>query len=87
MDSQNPSILWKKVHLDTKLKLQWFEFPSGIVFENEKFRTFKIVSIFNVKTASCDTVSTVVDFDIIFLNQVKRELEYLYWVLKEEKET
>lgn len=80
-----PSIFWENAKLHTKLKLQWFEFPSGIIFENEKFRTAQIASIYNVKTASCDAVSTMVDFDIIFLNQVRRELEYLCWVLKENE--
>lgn len=56
-----PSAVWHRVKLHTKLKLQWFEFPSGIIFENEKFRTTKLASVFNVKTASCDTVSTSVD--------------------------
>lgn len=56
-----PSAVWYRVKLHTKLKLQWFEFPSGIIFENEKFRTIKLASVFNVKTASCDAVSTTVD--------------------------
>ncbi len=56
-----PSVFWENTKLHTKLKLQWFEFPSGIIFENQKFRTTQIASIYNVKTASCDAVSTNVD--------------------------
>ncbi len=28
----------------------------------------------------------IVDFDFVFLNQIKKELEYLVWVLKGEYE-
>ena len=61
VDSPNPSILWEKVHLDTKLKLQRFEFPSGIIFEGKKFGTTKIAIIFNAKSVFLHADSTSVE--------------------------
>ncbi len=58
---KNPSEIWEKVNLDTKLKLQWFEFPSGIVFENKKFRTQHLATIFNAKSVLVSTDDANVD--------------------------
>ncbi len=43
------------------MKLQWFEFPQGITFENEKFRTTKIASVYKTKEAFLPPKSAVVD--------------------------
>ncbi len=56
-----PSTPWSKATIDNKLKLQWFQFPSGVFFNGEKFGTAKIASIFNVKSAFLDADSTSVD--------------------------
>lgn len=58
---KSPAEFWEKAKLHTKLKLQWFEFPSGITFENEKFRTAQIANVFNVKSRLSGRNSTNVD--------------------------
>lgn len=45
----NPSSTWKKMSLDIKIKLQWFVFPEGVIFDGNKFRTTKLSSIFKLK--------------------------------------
>lgn len=45
----SPSTTWKKMSLDTKIKLQWFVFPEGVGYDGNKFRTTKISSIFKLK--------------------------------------
>jgi DNA invertase Pin-like site-specific DNA recombinase len=82
---KNPSAVWEKVNLDTKLKLQWFEFPSGIVFEDKKFRTPQVASIFNAKSAFLDADYADVDYGDEIWKQITREIEYLMWVLKDNE--
>lgn len=48
---KKPSALWKEANLERKIKLQWFEFPSGLVFDGEKFRTDEIACVFKIKDA------------------------------------
>lgn len=79
---ENPSSVWKNAKLDKKLKLQWFQFPQGIVYQNSNYGTAQIASVFKAKEAFLPLKSAMVDFDFIFLNQIKKELEYLVWVLK-----
>lgn len=45
----SPSATWQKMSIDTKIKLQWFVFPEGVMFDGSKFRTTKISSIFKLK--------------------------------------
>ena len=43
-----------------KTKLQWFQFPSGLVFQNNKFGTTNVALFYNVKDAiSASKYSTV----------------------------
>ena len=58
---KTPSEVWEMAKIDNKLKLQWFQFPSGVSFDGEIFGTTKIASIYNVKYAFLQTDSTVVD--------------------------
>ena len=76
-----PSEAWTKAKIDNKIKLQWFQFPSGVVFDGEKFGTTKIASIYNVKSAFLHADSTVVDYGDEIWKQIAREIEYLVWVL------
>ncbi len=57
----NPSQVWKESPLQTKLKLQWFQFPSGVTFNGNKFETTKIACIFKTKEAFLPPESSVVD--------------------------
>ncbi len=58
---KNPSVLWLKARFEIKLQLQWFEFPKGITFENGKFRTAEICSLFKLKECFSTTLSANVD--------------------------
>ncbi len=60
---KNPSKIWRNAKLSVKTKLQWFQFPSGLVFENNKFGTTNVSLFYNVKDAiSASKYSTVVLF-------------------------
>ena len=43
---KSPSIAWEKAPLSAKLKLQWFNFPKGIIFNGENCRTTEIASVY-----------------------------------------
>ena len=58
---ENPSAVWKEAKLDTKLKLQWFQFPQGITFDGVNYGTTQIASIYNAKEAFLPPLSTQVD--------------------------
>ena len=58
---KHPSLVWKEAELDKKLKLQWFQFPQGIVFEDKNYETIELASIFKTKDALSASLSTVVD--------------------------
>lgn len=58
---KSPSSVWKEANLDKKLKLQWFQFPQGIVFENGNYRTAETACIFKTKEAFLPLQSTTVD--------------------------
>lgn len=57
----SPSSVWKQSDLETQTKLQWFEFPEGVVFSDEIFRTTKVACIFKAKEAFQPLMSTMVD--------------------------
>ena len=42
----DPGIFWSQLSPEDKLKMQWFEFPEGIIFNGENFRTNKICRLF-----------------------------------------
>lgn len=44
-----PSAIWQKMPLDIKIKLQWFVFPEGVLFDGIEFRTTKLSSLFKLK--------------------------------------
>ncbi len=46
---KNPSLLWQVADSEIKKKLQWFEFPEGVLFDGVNFRTAKVCSIFKAK--------------------------------------
>lgn len=57
----SPSTVWRKADITTKTKLQWFQFPSGVVFDGQIFGTPEIASIFKTKDAIAAPLSTGVD--------------------------
>ncbi len=58
---ENPSVIWKEANLDKKLKLQWFQFPKGIVFENGIYGSAEIANVFKTKEAFQPLQSSMVD--------------------------
>jgi hypothetical protein len=45
----NPGEVWEKAEFPIKIKLQWFYFPHGIVFDGKESRTTKICKLFKLK--------------------------------------
>lgn len=58
---EQPSKVWKKSGITTQTKLQWFQFPSGIVFDGEEFGTAEVSSVFKAKEAFLPPLSATVD--------------------------
>ena len=56
-----PSKVWMDADLPEQTKLQWFQFPQGIVFENKKFGTKEISFVFKEKDTFMVSQSTGVD--------------------------
>lgn len=54
---KNPGKIWSKSSSQKRLKLQWFEFPHGLILDNGKFRTITIASIFNPKSEFATSLS------------------------------
>ena len=57
----DPGGYWNQASIGTKAKFQWFQFPQGLTYENNKFGTAEISPVFNVnvvnsvlKTANVD---------------------------------
>jgi site-specific DNA recombinase len=57
----NPSKIWRDSDLQTQKQLQWFEFPQGIVFQNEKLQTTKVACVFKTKEALSASMLNGVD--------------------------
>ena len=55
---EQPSAVWRKAGISTKTKLQWFQFPSGTVFDGEIFGTPEICSVFKAKDLILSPLST-----------------------------
>jgi hypothetical protein len=68
--------------LPKRLRFQKFIFEDIVPFSGEKFGTAKLTPIYSIYQQFLLNPSNVVDFDIIFLNRLVQELEYLAWVLK-----
>lgn len=75
--------LWRNAKVAVQIKLQWFQFPQGLRFQNNFFGTNEISMFFKAKEAISDEKSAKVDFDIIFVNQIMKELELLAWILQQ----
>lgn len=56
-----PSEVWKEVDLGSKMNLQRFQFPLGLLFDGENFGTTELSSVFKAKSAFEDADSGLVD--------------------------
>lgn len=57
---ENPGEVWGKSTFKQKVELQWFVFPQGIIYENDKLRTKEIASIFKAKDVFLPALSSKV---------------------------
>lgn len=57
---KNPSAVWKDAKIGVKTKLQWFQFPLGLTFENNFFGTTEMCSFFKAKSALLGAESATV---------------------------
>lgn len=65
---KTPGKTWKKASPELKIKLQWFQFPSGIIFEKNTFRTTEIANVFNLKSQFLNSHSYKVNFNVEISN-------------------
>ena len=57
----NPALVWRNAKIGVQTKLQWFQFPLGLTFENKIFGTTEICSFYKVKDAISASNSSNVD--------------------------
>ncbi len=58
---ENPGLFWQSCSFEIKRKLQVFDFPSGIVFDGDNYRTPKICSIFQLRNVIVEHLSPMVN--------------------------
>lgn len=59
---RSPSTVWASSPIQTRLKLQRFQFPSGVVFNGEIFETSEVSCIFSLKSEKSTELSTMVQY-------------------------
>lgn len=59
---QYPSATWMKMPYEIRIKLQWFQFPKGVVIRENEFRTAEISSLFKLKRLFSTSVSSNVHY-------------------------
>ena len=57
---KQPSSIWSKAKIGVQIKLQWFQFPLGMVFKNMTFGTTEVASVFKTKEAFLPLQSSTV---------------------------
>jgi site-specific DNA recombinase len=76
---RNPGNTWVKFPFGAKLKLQWFYFPKGVIYEGIKSRTTEICSLFKAKNEYLTKIFYRVHSKVQKENQVDIKGEYLFW--------
>lgn len=61
---RTPSAAWEKAPFGLKLRLQWFNFPKGLLFDGEKFQTTELCRLYKVKSSFLGTESNIVHHSI-----------------------
>jgi DNA invertase Pin-like site-specific DNA recombinase len=61
----HPSTVWRNMPLEIKIKLQWFQFPEGVILDEKELRTTKISSIFKLKEFFLGDISPNVHYPIL----------------------
>ncbi len=57
----NPGVYWQKLPFELKKKIQVFEFPKGVTFDGQEFRTQEICNIFKLNSLFTAKQFRVVD--------------------------
>jgi site-specific DNA recombinase len=57
----NPGELWAKSPIETRRKLQVFDFPYGLTYDGDNFRTPQLCSIYKLKEAIDSQMFSIVD--------------------------
>lgn len=95
---KNPGNCWLKANPSQKILLQWFEFPKGITFDGENFRTTEIINIFKLKreffkknspkvptkTETLNHTDSQSEIPITFYYQIAKEINSLKEILKND---
>ncbi|MFA6251031.1 MAG: recombinase family protein [Candidatus Paceibacterota bacterium] len=55
---RNPSQVWRDAPIETKIRLQWFQFPKGLTFKNSAFGTIDTSFLFKLKSSISDIESS-----------------------------
>jgi site-specific DNA recombinase len=58
---KKPSIVWRNAKVAVQIKLQWFQFPQGLTFQNNLFGTNEMSMFFKAKEVISDDKSATVD--------------------------
>ncbi len=58
---RSPSKVWERASFPTQIKLQWFQFPAGVIFDGKKFGTTEVSSVFKAKELILTPLSIRVD--------------------------
>jgi hypothetical protein len=70
---KNPYEIWVKAPLAAKLRLQWFTFPKGLLFDGEILQTTEICNLFKGKNGNFEDLSRVVYHSSQKVNQIKNK--------------
>ena len=71
---KQPSSIWSKAKIGVQIKLQWFQFPLGMVFKNMTFGTQEVASVFKTKETFLPLQSSKVDYVGLLWEQIVAEL-------------
>ena len=58
---KKPSAVWKNAKIEVQTKLQWFQFPQGLTFQNNIFGTSEMCLFFKTKDAISASLYSKVD--------------------------
>ena len=82
---RNPAKIWRNAKLSVQIKLQWFQFPSGLVFKNNFFGTTEMCKFFKLKMMLDVPKSLQVDLGNHFWNHFGNECKYLTSIIEDCK--
>lgn len=68
---KNPSKIWEKSGLRVRTRLQWFQFPEGLVLQNNFFGTTKMCLLYKLRNGNSGENSLKVDSRNEFWNHLK----------------